>query len=253
MNKMSKARKITQLFFFITFPVTLNYLSPYLIIQGSFEGVLTGSAMVFVGLFLTSLFFGRSFCSFVCPAGALQDACAAINPKPVGKHQNVVKYVIWAIWLGAIVAGFITSGGIKEANMIYMTDGGISVNESSRYFIYLPIVFLLAVLALVFGRRSPCHSICWMAPFMVLGTLLKEALHLPARRITAEPSRCIDCKACTKVCPMSLPVNEMVLKNQPFNTECILCGQCQDACPKQVLKVGFLSANKPEAKTNAEA
>ncbi len=253
MSKMSKARKITQLFFFITFPITLNYLSPYLIIQGSFEGVLTGSAMVFVGLFLTSLFFGRSFCSFVCPAGALQDTCAAINPKPVGKHQNVVKYVIWAIWLGAIVAGFITSGGIKEANMIYMTDGGISVNESSRYFIYLPIVFLLAVLALVYGRRSPCHSICWMAPFMVLGTLLKEALHLPARRLTAEPSRCIDCKACTKVCPMSLPVNEMVAKNKAFNTECILCGQCQDACPKQVLKVGFVSANKPEAKANAEA
>ncbi len=189
----------------------------------------------------------------MCPAGALQDACAAIVSKPVGKRQNIIKYVIWAVWLGAIVEGFAAAGGIKEVNMLYMTDGGISVNESSRYFIYLPIVFLLAVLALVFGRRSPCHSICWMAPFMVLGTLLKEAQHLNARRLQAEPSRCIDCKACAKACPMSLKVNEMVAKNHIFNTECILCGQCQDACPKQVLKVGFASAGKTETKANAEA
>lgn len=253
MSKMSKTRKIVQLFFFITFPITLNYLSPYLIVQGSFEGVLAGSALTFIGLFVSSLFFGRSYCSFVCPAGALQDACAAIVSKPVGKRQNVIKYVIWAVWLGAIAAGFIMAGGIKEVNMIYMTDGGISVSDSSRYFIYLPIVFLLAILALVFGRRSPCHSICWMAPFMVLGTLLKEALHLPARRLTAEPSRCTDCKACNKACPMSLKVNEMVAKNHTFNTECILCGQCQDACPKQVLKVGFASGKKHEVKVNVEA
>ncbi len=253
MSKMSKARKIIQLFFFITFPITLNYLSPYLIVQGSFEGILAGSALTFAGLFLSSLFFGRSFCSFMCPAGALQDACAAIVSKPVGKRQNIIKYVIWAVWLGAIVAGFVMAGGIKDVNMLYMTDGGISVNESSRYFIYLPIVFLLAILALVFGRRSPCHSICWMAPFMVLGTLLKEALHLPARRLQAESSRCIDCKACNKACPMSLQVNEMVAKNHMFNTECILCGQCQDVCPKQVLRVGFASAVKSEAKTDIEA
>lgn len=170
----------------------------------------------------------------------------------MGKRQNIIKYIIWAVWLGAIVAGFVMAGGIKDVNMLYMTDGGISVNEPSRYFIYLPIVFLMAVLALVFGRRSPCHSICWMAPFLVLGTLLKEALHIPARRLQAEPSRCIDCKACNKTCPMSLHVNEMVAKNRMFNTECILCGQCQDACPKQVLKVGF-SEMQSEAKADIKA
>ena len=196
---------------------------------------------------------GRSFCSWVCPAGALQDACAVIVPKPVNKRQNAVKYVIWAVWLGAITAGFVFAGVPKGIDMMYMTEGGISVSDSSRYFIYLPIVFVLAALALLFDRRSPCHSICWMAPFMVLGTKLKELLHLPARRLTAKPFRRIGCKACTKSCPMSLEVDEMVAENQTFHTECILCGQCQDASPKQVLKVGFASGKKHEAKAKAEA
>lgn len=253
MSRKTKVRKIIQLFFFITFPITLNYLSPYLIVQGSFEGILSGSALVFAGLFLTSLFFGRSFCSWVCPAGALQDACAGIVNKPVSKRQNIIKYFIWVVWLGAIVAGFISAGGVKGVDMIYMTDGGISVNESSRYFIYLPIVFLLAVPALIFGRRSPCHSLCWMAPFMVLGTKLKELLRLPARRLTAESSRCINCKGCDKVCPMSLSVNEMVQEKKMFHTECILCSQCQDACPRKVLRVGFCSAKEAKPNVNLKA
>ncbi len=253
MSKLSKIRKTVQLFFFITFPITLNYLSPYLIVQGSFEGIVSGSALVFLGLFVSALFFGRSFCSWVCPAGALQDACAGIVNKRVSKRQNNLKYIIWAVWMGAIIAGFISAGGIKGVNMIYMTDGGISVNEPSRYFIYLPIVFLMAVPALIFGRRSPCHSFCWMAPFMVLGTKLKELLRLPARRLTAESAKCISCKGCDKVCPMSLNVNDMVKENKMFHTECILCGQCQDACPKEVLKVGFCTMKSAGSKTNLSA
>ena len=253
MSRINKARKIIQLFFFITFPITLNYLSPYLIVQGSFEGVLSGSALIFAGLFISALFFGRSFCSWVCPAGALQDACAGIVNKPVSKRQNIIKYIIWVVWLGAIAAGFISAGGVKEVNIVYMTDGGISVNESSRYMIYLPIVFLLAVPALIFGRRSPCHSFCWMAPFMVLGTKLKELLRLPARRLTAQNNQCTSCKGCNRVCPMSLPVHDMVKKKQMFNTECILCGQCQDACPKKVLKVGFCMAGNAKVKADIQA
>jgi formate hydrogenlyase subunit 6/NADH:ubiquinone oxidoreductase subunit I len=51
---------------------------------------------------------------------------------------------------------------------------------------------------------------------------------------------------------MSLHVNEMVAKNHMFNTECILCGQCRDACPKQVLRVGFCKAINTQAKENVQ-
>ena len=85
MKKFSKARRTIQLVSLLLFPITLNYMSPYLIVQGSFEGVLSGSAMLFLGLFFSALFLGRSFCSWICPAGALQDVCAAIEPKSTGR------------------------------------------------------------------------------------------------------------------------------------------------------------------------
>lgn len=242
MKKFSKARRTIQLVSLLLFPITLNYMSPYLIVQGSFEGVLSGSAMLFLGLFFSALFLGRSFCSWICPAGALQDVCAAIEPKATGRKQNAVKYFIFVVWLAAIIAGFINAGGPSRIDVVFMTDGGISVNAPAGYIIYFFVIFLIVILALTLGRRSFCHSTCWMAPFLVLGTLLKEKLRLPARRLIAEPSRCIGCKACAEHCPMSLPVNDMVSDNRLFHTECILCGKCEEVCPKQVLKVSFSTA-----------
>jgi len=58
----------------LLFPVTMNYFSPYIVIDGAARGILTASLLVFGVQFISALFFGRLFCGWVCPAGALQDA-----------------------------------------------------------------------------------------------------------------------------------------------------------------------------------
>ncbi len=69
--KRQRIRKAIILISFLLFPITLYYFSPVLIIQGAYEGVITGSFIVFSLLFLVSLSLGRGFCSWVCPAGGL--------------------------------------------------------------------------------------------------------------------------------------------------------------------------------------
>jgi len=223
----------------LLFPITLNYLSPYLIIRGSFEGVLAGSGVLFAGLFLSSLFFGRAFCGWVCPAGALQDVCTVIEGKVVKRRMNMLKYLLWVPWLGAIAAGFISAGGLRKIDVIYYTDYGISVNAPSGYVIYFTVVLLIVVLSLVLGRRSFCHSVCWMAPFMVLSSGIAERLHIPSLRLKAEPTRCIGCARCDQHCPMSIGVHEMVVSGKMFDRECTLCGTCADVCPKKAIRLGF--------------
>ena len=242
--KRQRVRNTILLISMLLFPITLNYFSPYLIMNGSFEGVLSGSAVLFISLFLSSLLLGRAFCGWVCPAGGLQEVCAKIQPKPAGKKQNIVKYIIWIPWLGAIIAGFISAGGLKRVDVLYMTDYGISVNAPAGYIIYFGVVFLIVILALTLGKRSFCHSVCWMAPFMVIGTWLRKKLHVSGLRLSADSEKCISCGACSKACPMSLPVKEMVKEGRLYNRECILCAGCADACPKDVLRVSFIKQSK---------
>jgi len=238
-SKRQKTRKILLLAAMLLFPVVLNYLSPYLVIQGGFEGVLAGSGVVFGGLFVSSLVFGRAYCGWVCAPGGLQEACANIVSKPTGRRQNMVKYIVWVPWLAAIVLGFVSAGGIKEVDMLFLTDGGISVTSIYNYVIYFFVVLLIVVLSLTLGKRSFCHSLCWMAPFLVLGSLLTEKLHTPRLRLRADASQCTHCGVCSKSCPMSLPVADMVKQQSLFHTECILCGSCADICPRHTIQLTF--------------
>ncbi len=78
-----------------------------------------------------------------------------------------------------------------------------------------------------------------MAPFMILGRKLRNALNTPALRLAAEKDNCISCHRCDKVCPMSLGVQELVRSGSMETCECILCGSCVDACPKDVIRYSF--------------
>ena len=250
MKKRQRLRRALLLGSLLLFPVTINYHSPYLILQGGMEGVLAGSALLFAGQFLFSIFFGRLFCGWLCPAGALQEACAGIVDKPVKKRANIVKYILWVPWLGSIIAGFVAAGGIQRIDPLYYTDGGISVNEPGNYIVYFGVILLLIVLAFAVGRRGACHSACWMAPFMVLGGLIGRALRLPMLQMKPAQEECTSCKTCEKICPMSLPVQSMVAKGDMQNTECILCASCADACPSHVITMGFKASKRAAHREN---
>lgn len=238
--KRQMLRKRLIILAFLILPIILYYFSPILIIQSAFDGVLAGSAVVFALLFLFSLFFGRAFCSWVCPLGGLQECLAATSDKkPRGKKRDRIKYFIWAPWLAIILAGAVVAGGFKSINFFYMTEHGISVSDLQSLIIYFIVVAIVTVIAMAAGKRSFCHYGCWMAPFMVIGTKIKDKLKYPSLHLAAEPDKCSNCKLCDKRCPMSLNVNDMVSKRDMRNPECILCGECVDNCPRKAIQFRF--------------
>lgn len=114
----------------------------------------------------------------------------------------------------------------------YMTDHGISISSIYNYVIYYGVLLILVLPALLHGRRASCHYICWMAPFMVLGSALGRLLHLPQLHIEADRDACISCGKCNKSCPMGLDVKKMVADRINAKcTECIQCGACVHECP----------------------
>jgi Pyruvate/2-oxoacid:ferredoxin oxidoreductase delta subunit len=128
----------------------------------------------------------------------------------------------------------------------YGTVGGISVaGDADRpviaaYAIYFAVVLLFFGLALAVGRRGGCHTVCWMAPFMILGRGARNRLGAwPSLRLVADTPRCTQCGTCTGVCPMSLDVRSMVAKGSMEDSECVLCGSCADNCPSKVIRYSF--------------
>ena len=142
---------------------------------------------------------------------------------------------IGVAWLSLIVFMVIKAGGISSVEPLYLTDHGISVTEIQNYIIYYGVLFLLVAPSLIFGKRMMCHSFCWMAPFMILGRKISNALNLPGVRLKAENDNCVSCGSCSAACPMSLDVQQMVEVRDTEHAECIQCKSCVSACPKDVL------------------
>jgi polyferredoxin len=235
-----KIRKIVFFTSLLVFPLTLNWFSPFLVMAAGFQGIVAGSLLLFCSLFITSLVFGRMFCSWICPGGSIQDRVAETRTRRYGGRKvDAIKYFIWIPWIGMIIWGFISAGGIGEIQLLFMMENGISVSQAGNWYTFFLVVFVFFILALIFGKRAACHSICWMSPFMILSRKLRNALKFPAYQLNAFPDSCSKCGTCTKNCPMSLPVTSMVEEQKMENVECILCANCVDNCSRKAIVLKF--------------
>ena len=238
--KRQNLRKLLLIISLLLFPVTIWYMSPYLIIRGAMEGIVSGSFIVFVCMLLGSIFFGRIFCGWLCPMGGLQECLCSVNEKtPKQGWRNYIKIAIWIAWIAAVIVCFVFRKQEITIDFFYMTDHGISITEIYNYVIYYGVIFLVLIPAVLFGKRVFCHYFCWMAPFMIIGIKIRQVLHLPGLHVRLEEKECISCGKCNKSCPMGLNVVELGKGSHDLGTECIQCGSCVDHCPKKALSYGW--------------
>lgn len=99
-----RIRKALVILAFLSFPVTMNFLSPYVIIYGAMNGIVNGSLIMFGLMFISSLFLGRAWCGWVCPGGGIQEIVEPVNRRPVnGRKIDWIKWAIWIPWISLIV------------------------------------------------------------------------------------------------------------------------------------------------------
>ena len=251
--KRQQIRRLLIIISLVLFPVTLYYFSPALIIQGALDGIIVGSFIVFSAMLVLSIFFGRFFCGYLCPAGGLQGCISQVNSKPAKQgFRNYIKFIIWAIWIAGIIVCFIFRKNTITLNIFYQTEYGISVTDIYGYVIYYGIVVLILVPALIMGRRAFCHYFCWMAPFMIIGSKIGRLLHIKRLELSVDKDKCTNCKACDKACPMGLNVSQKVKTEKIYDDECILCGECVDKCPKKAITFKFLNRKKKSEQKSKE-
>jgi len=234
--------RLTVLFLIlITFPITLNYFSVYLIIEGSGQGIMTFSFFFWSLFAVTSFLFGRAACGYICPLGACQEVKDKMVPKKLAKikYLKAVKYVLVVGWVGAIVYAVISAGGYKTIDLLYNTESGVSIDSAQGWITYSMIVLVILLPAFLIGKRGFCHYFCPWGVLNMAGTKIKNFFGWSSLHLKTTTEECKRCHTCDQNCPMSLPVSEMVAAGSMQNSECILCGTCADNCPNGVIEYSW--------------
>ena len=199
-----RIRKLLIIISLLLFPVTLYYFSPALIINAGLHGIINGSFIVFLFLFLFSIPFGRLFCAYFCPAGGLQECAFIVNEKvPKQGWRNGVKFIIWGIWLTVVVFCYFSSGKIVAVDFFFETENGISVSNIQSYIIYYGIISLILISC---GR---CSKVCPMGIDVISET----------RNKTISNPECIQCGACIDNCPKNVLTYGMLERKESSNGE----------------------------------
>ena len=201
--------------------------------MASFKGIINASFFAFVLMLLLSLFFGRAYCSWFCPGCGVQEILTLIVKKKSKNSKALyIKYFIFIVWLGVIVAGYIING-FRTVDMTYgMTD----VTIERKIILTTGAILIFVPLTAIFGQFASCKYVCWQAPFMIIGTKIRDCFQLRGLRLKANVNDCTNCKICNKKCPMNLDVLGNMKNNKLNDTECILCGNCIDNCKQKVIK-----------------
>ncbi len=143
----------------------------------------------FVIPLIFALFFGRTFCSSVCPLGCIQDLVllkAVKVPRWLSEILGVVPYIYLAL---AVL--FAATG---SAFIICRYDPFISIYRMTGDFNTLLYSFGFVGLS-VFVGRPYCRFLC---PY---GVLLGWMSGLSKHHVTTTPNNCVLCRLCEDACP----------------------------------------------------
>lgn len=199
---------------------------------------------ILVAILAMSTLAAKSFCSHVCPVGTVSEGLGKLGEKILGATWRLprwldiplrsLKYLLLAFFLWAVLVSLDLPGVLVFLDSPYNKVADVKM----LLFFASPSRLTVAVLGvLVVGsilvRDLWCRYLC---PY---GALLGLLGRLAPLKVTRDPSRCTDCRACTRVCPARLQVHRM---ERVASVECTSCQDCVVACPVR----GCLAVRPPQ-------
>jgi polyferredoxin len=219
---------------------TLTPLEPSESMQTLELGYVNAGFVVFGGLLLATLVFGRFFCGWACHVVAYQDLCAwllervKLRPRPL--RMRLLRLVPFAaafymfVWPSLARAW---SGGAGPEYEARFTTASFWRTFPGPWMAALTIAVDGALVVWWMGAKGFCTYGC---PY---GALFGIADRFSPGRILVSDA-CEGCGHCTAVCTSNVRVHEEVATfGQVVDPGCMKCLDCVNSCPKQALRFGF--------------
>lgn len=245
---MSKKIIRLQIFFFILFLLTLflpyiNKTLTYIpftaldIFVYIFSLKINIFLFILILLLIFQLFFGRIFCSFICPMGNLisffDSSFKPLRKKKKKKNYKLLTFIpiipLLLIFIFKIfnidIISFINPLAIIHKFFIStftpILDQIFRFKYNPPFYTSASYILLFIILLSFFGERIWCKFFC------ALG-FIHRICSLPAQYVRIVPE-CTSCMKCSDTCPTNAINTED--PTQYDKTQCILCFKCVDECP----------------------
>jgi len=164
---------------------------------------------------ITTVLFGRIFCGFLCPFGALQDLLENVVPARFRKKvpQAVHDRALWVKY--ALLAGILIPAiaGSHVSLYQYVEPFGTVFFPSTSVLLWGIALSFLVASAIV--PRFYCRYVCPLGAALAIGSLISLKR---IRRV----EQCGHCKVCEQGCPTGAIRSEVV----DFK-ECVRCNVCE--------------------------
>ena len=210
---------------------------------GEFNTLFTIPIISILLVIVVAFFFGPLFCSKLCPSGAFSEYLSKIFPKKL--QINWTKVVNPAPVRYGFLAGFLLSpmfaGSIAHAFCNFWAFEVLVSYGIGTYASVIPaaVLLTLSIWLILFGLlsrggRGFCNFMC---PVGAVQSLVHSVgARLPfTYKIKFIQSKCTNCNACTRVCPMGCW--DMKTKEHNIN-HCITCRQCEQKCQPKAIEFG---------------
>jgi len=191
---------------------------------------------ILIAVIVTSLFFGKSFCSWICPIGTISEYIGEFGekiqkklfkkvyrlPRFIDYPLRSLKYLLFGFFAYSIFS--MSVGALR----LFLDSPYNLVADVKMYAFFADIsplafyiilgLFVLSILI----RNFWCRFLC---PY---GALLGIISLLSPNKIKRNTVSCIDCGLCAKACPSRIRVDKV---KTVISDECSTCFNCIDACP----------------------
>ncbi len=241
----------------------------YSFVEGIFPVFLLGILIIIM------LFTNRFFCGWICPIGAIQDACHAIptrNKKNIKQttHKKLVKLKFIPVFLVLfiLIPLFIS----KTLDPEFYTDYKQSIDSiaqnplgffslSEFLFYTMPtifgevftsgtleplfenwILFVLYVVYLAIIIGSVWYPRLYCKYFCPVGAIYSMGSKYSFLKLSRSPVKCVgrnECGVCEVACPKQVKILDEPFEAFSGNGECNLCLKCKEICPYKAINIKF--------------
>ncbi|MBI5632340.1 MAG: 4Fe-4S binding protein [Nitrospirae bacterium] len=202
-----------------------------------------GVSLVF-GILASTFFFGRYWCSHLCPIGGTMEGGSRVLPKFLKINYSVVPaasfrygylavyFIASAIGIGSLCCNYCNFATIPRIVGAAFSQADVSYFLRSAGLVNLGLVAGLGFIAQ--GGRAYCNLLCPLGALDALSNRLGLRI---GKRMLIDSTKCNGCTACARVCPTwSIEVKEK--KAGIDQLSCMPCGECRKVCAQEAISYG---------------